>query len=579
MSADRSQVKYSAVEQFQSARLRGKLEQIGAALTGKTADLFSYDEVRDKVHAIETNKRELKSIPLDSIVGSVGRYKDFTRSFLPLIEGDEFRWARVHSLTTSLEGLPPIEVYQIGEVYFVRDGNHRVSVARDLGAKQIEAYVTQVKADVPLESGITPDDLIIKERYAHFLDQTELKGTFPDLDLSMSAAGNYRVLEQRISVHQQWLIEQRDEDVSFEEAAVHWYQSIYWPVIQAMRERGIMRDFPGRTETDLYVWVEKHRRELAEQLNWSIDARTAVLDLADRQLNTPGEALQQFGERLRDALTPAAFEKGPVVGEWRESWLATYREDRLFSHVVVAIDGQDAGWYALEQAMVVARREEGKIFGLHIVQTPGDVDGEPALSVKAEFERRCNEAAIPGELAITTGPVVDTICYRAQWADLVVVSLSHPPGPQPIDRLGSKISQLLRRCPRPVLAVPTVHSALNRILLAYDGSPKADEALYVSSYLAAQWQIPLFIVVALGKKVTAETAEQVRAYVDDRDIEAHYIVKKGKAAQLILKSANEFDCGLIIMGGYGLNAVIEIAVGSTVDKVLRTRNRPILICR
>ncbi|MCP4419748.1 MAG: universal stress protein, partial [Chloroflexi bacterium] len=202
MSNNDKGVGLAAVEQFRSARLHAKLEQIRAVLTGKSADLLSYEEVRKKIHAKETNKRELKDIPLNAIVGSVGRYKDFTRRFFPLVEGDQYRWARVRTLTESMEGLPPIEVYQIGEVYFVRDGNHRVSVARELELTHLEAYVTQVETPVPLTPNVQPDDLINKERYSLFLARTHLDRRYPELDFSMSVAGNYRVLEQQIKVHQ-----------------------------------------------------------------------------------------------------------------------------------------------------------------------------------------------------------------------------------------------------------------------------------------------------------------------------------------------------------------------------------------
>ena len=579
MSKERNQVRLTAVEQFRSARLHATLDQIWAALTGKSADLLSYEEVREKVQAVETNRRELKEIPLDAIVGSVGRYKDFTRHFFPLVAEDEYRWARVHTLTKSMEGLPPIEVYQIGEVYFVRDGNHRVSVARDLEATRIEAYVTLVKTAVPLEPDLQPDDLIIKERYAHFLERTRLDETFPDLDLSMSAAGNYRVLGQQIGVHQHWVNEHKGEEISFEEAAVRWYRFIYWPVIQMIRERGMMRDFPNRTETDLYVWIDKHRHELAEKLGWLVDMETAVSDLAVTQTKDPKQAVQRLGQKLRDALTPAALEAGPTVGQWRESWLATHRPDRLFSHILVAIDGQEAGWQALQQALEIARREEGKIFGLHVVKDSDQINGDAALAVQAEFEQRCQEAGVPADMTVITGPVTDTICYRARWADLVVVSLSHPPGSQPVDRLSSQFSQLLRRCSRPVLAVPRISAVLDRILLAYDGSPKADEALFVAAYLAEQWQVSLTVVVALGKKVSRKTADRVRGYLDGRNIQAQFIIKKAPPAALILNMARDHNCGLILMGGYGLTPVMEIVVGSVVDEVLRSRNRPVLICR
>ena len=94
------------------------------------------------------------TVPLDSIVGSVGRYEDFTRDFLPRRDSDKERWARVEFLANESTGLPPVELFQIGDAYFVNDGNHRVSVARQSGHTHIEAYVTDVHTRVPLSPGI-----------------------------------------------------------------------------------------------------------------------------------------------------------------------------------------------------------------------------------------------------------------------------------------------------------------------------------------------------------------------------------------------------------------------------------------
>jgi len=579
LKSNSDNLKLTAVQEFNSARLHAKLEQIKAALTGKSADLLSYEDVREKMKAVETNKRELKMIPLDSIVGSVGRYKDFTRHFFPLKEQDEQRWARVHNLVSSMEGLSPIEVFQVGEVYFVRDGNHRVSVARELEANFIEAYVTQVESLVSLEPNMQPDDLIIKERYAHFLQRTQLQDIYPDLNLSMSAAGNYRVLERQIGVHQHWIETEQEEIVSFPEAALRWVRDVYWPVIQMIRERGLMRDFPDRTETDLYVWIDKHRHDLAEHLGWTVGTETAVSDLAKQQQKKPKQAIQRMGEKIRHALTPDTFEAGPAVGEWREMWATAHRSDRMFNHILVALDGKDTGWHALEQALRIAKRENGTIFGLHIVSSLEKRSGEDALVLKAEFEHRCQQAGIPGEMTITTGPVTGTICYRARWADLVVISLRHPPGPRPVDRLNSQFGQLLRRCPRPVLAVPRTHAKMARILLAYDGSLKSEEAMFIATYLASQWQIELTVVVALSKGVTKETAVRVRNLLNERKVKADYVIADEPATNLIMQTAREQDCGLIVMGGYGHNPLLEIVGGSVVDEILRTRNRPVLVCR
>ncbi len=163
-----------AVQDFREARRQAVREQLMAHLTGKAADLLSYDEVREKLKARGSKPLGLKDIPLDAIVGSVGRYADFTRSFLPKVDSDRERWARVQVANADLTGLPPIEAYQIGEAYFVRDGNHRVSVARQLGAPTIQAYVTEIETRVPLTADVQPDDLILKAEYADFLEKTRL---------------------------------------------------------------------------------------------------------------------------------------------------------------------------------------------------------------------------------------------------------------------------------------------------------------------------------------------------------------------------------------------------------------------
>jgi hypothetical protein len=195
----------AAVHDFHRARRKAALENIMARLTGRSADLLSYEEVRQKLRARGITAQELKEIPLDGIVGSVGRYADFTRNFLPRQDSDEGRWARVKVKVTDMGGLPPIKVYQIGEVYFVLDGNHRVSVARQVGATYIEAYVTEVRTKVPLSPNTQPDDLILKAEYADFLEHTRLDELRPEADLSVTAPGQYQALEEHIEVHRYFM--------------------------------------------------------------------------------------------------------------------------------------------------------------------------------------------------------------------------------------------------------------------------------------------------------------------------------------------------------------------------------------
>ncbi len=570
----------SAVQDFRRARRRAAMEQIMARLTGKSAALLSYEEVRQKLKAQGGGRRELKEIPLDAIVGSVGRYTDFTRSFLPRQDSDQERWARVKVKVTDLGGLPPIQVYQIGEAYFVSDGNHRVSVARQVDATHIQAYVTEVRTKVPLSPDTQPDDLILKAEYADFLESTHLDKLRPEADLSVTAPGQYQVLEEHIEVHRYFMGLEQEREIPYDEAVSHWHDKVYLPVVQVIRQRGILRDFPGRTEADLYLWVSERRAELKQTLGWEISTEEAAVDLSAQLSPRPRRVVARLSEKLLDAVTPDGLEAGPPPGRWRKEHLAARRDDRLFANILVAINGEETGWLALDQALEVARRERARLHGLHVVPSETQKNSEGAQAVQAEFNQRCEAAGIPGTLALEVGKVPRTICERARWTDLVVLSLSYPPAPQPIARLGSGLSTLLRRCPRPVLAVPESWSNLGRALLAYDGNPKADEALFVATYLSGRWNIPLVVVTVIEPgRTTADTLARAQEYLESHSVQAAFVKEAGPVAEAILKTAEEHESDLIIMGGYGLGPVLEVVLGSAVDQILRASRRPVLICR
>ena len=434
------------------------MEQIMARLKGKSGDLLSYEEVRGKLKAKISKRAELRDIPLNAIVGSVGRYSDFTRSFLPRQDSDEGRWARVQIAVKDLGGLPPIEVYQIGDAYFVRDGNHRVSVARQFEATHIQAYVTEVRSRVPLSPDVQPDELILKARYAHFLERTRLDEIRPQANLTVTVPGRYQQLIEHIEVHRYFMGLRQQREIPYKEAVGRWYDEVYQPVVQVIRARGILRDFPERTGTDLYLWILKHRAALEEVLGWKIDTEAAAADLAEQYSPRPRRVVARMGGKIMDAVTPDELEAGPSPGRWREERLATRADDRLFADILVPVSGREISWFALDQALEIARREGGQLRGLHIVPSEAQAQSEGTIAVQAEFDRRCDAAGIPGKLAIEVGKVARGICTRAQWTDLVVVNVAHPPGAQPWTRLSSGFRTLLRRCPRPVLAVPGVVS-------------------------------------------------------------------------------------------------------------------------
>jgi nucleotide-binding universal stress UspA family protein len=200
--------------------------------------------------------------------------------------------------------------------------------------------------------------------------------------------------------------------------------------------------------------------------------------------------------------------------------------------------------------------------------------------IEAEFNRRCHEVGIEGRLVVDVGAVHRAICDRARWADLVVLSLTYPPAPKAIARLSSGLTTIIRRCPRPVLTVPDRPSNLDRVLLAYDGSPKAEEALFIATYVSGRWNTPLAVLtVTESRFASQETLAHAREYLEAHHVKAEWAMETGSVAKAILMTAAARGFDLILMGGYGHGPAVEVMLGSAVDQVLRESSWPVLVCR
>lgn len=273
--------------EFDRLRNQAIIQELLSAFTDAPIDLLSYEEVRNKLHLRGGIYRGLREVPLDKIVGSVGRYRDFTRTFLPREGVNRTRWARVRAAAESLEGWPPIEVFKVDDVYFVKDGNHRVSAARDLEMKTIQAYVTEVESPVPLDASMTPMDLIIKADYADFLECTQLDKLRPDQDIEFTVPGRYQDLLTHIVAHQNCLEQQRGQSVSWGEAVTSWYDNVYLPPVRLIRERDLLKEFPHRTEADLYAWLVRHELELRQLCDMSDVDDELIEDMAENYSQCP----------------------------------------------------------------------------------------------------------------------------------------------------------------------------------------------------------------------------------------------------------------------------------------------------
>ena len=140
-----------ALEQFRTARRRATVERILAWLRRRSADLLCYRQVRDRLRSQASRQLGVQEIPLEAIVGSVERCSDYTRAFMPLKDSDQRRWMRVMEAAMAALDLPPIHAYRVGDIYFVVDGHHRVSVARLRGLTHIAARVVDVQTRTELE--------------------------------------------------------------------------------------------------------------------------------------------------------------------------------------------------------------------------------------------------------------------------------------------------------------------------------------------------------------------------------------------------------------------------------------------
>lgn len=568
----------TAKADFRRARGRAALQSILARLTGGKSELLSYEDVRRKVRASGVVSRSVQEVPLDAIVGSVGRYNDFTRTFLPKLDSDQDRWARVKAASTGTSsGLPPVELYQIGKAYFVADGHHRISVARTIGQKDIQAYVTEVRSKVPLEADSQADDLILKAEEAEFLTRTTIDEMYPGIDLRVTCPGRYHTLIDHIDVHRHYMGLEQQREIPYPEAVSHWYERVYLPIVRIINDQGIMHDFPGRTEADLYVWIGRHRADLEEQLGWDVPVGPAAADLADSEGKGSGNIFSRLGQRVLEVVIPDELEDAPKAGQWRRERSA--EEDRLFAEILVGLSGQDSSWLALEQAIPIARRENSRVSGLYVVKDERRQESKRAVAIRDRFYWRCGEVDVPGRFATDAGPVAKTLCSRARWSDLLIVNLAHRPGASPLERWTSGFRKLVQRCSRPILAVPDQVTELAHPLLIFDGSPQALEALYVAAYMADEWRTPLDVLTVESGARETQNSETVNEYLAGHSISAKFLSESELEATTILSRANELGNDLLVIGTLDTNPLVGAVAGSALTDFLANTNLPVLICR
>lgn len=250
---------------YNSARFQAFLNRVWTVLSGQPSNLLSYDEVKEKLRIGGPIYRGVQTVPVEQIAGSLNRYHAFDRAFLPVQDDTSSRWQRVNRAFYEEISLPPVVLYKVGDVYFVVDGHHRVSVARRQGQKFIDAEVRECATKVKITSDLKPEDLEILGAKVHFLERSGLDRTRPKADLNLTIPDGFSRMLEHIAVHAYFMGLDMKRDIPEEEAVAHWYDTVYTPIASIISESKILKEFPGKTEADLYLWVLDHQHYLAEQ--------------------------------------------------------------------------------------------------------------------------------------------------------------------------------------------------------------------------------------------------------------------------------------------------------------------------
>lgn len=294
-----TQINVQAQSDFNKARTKEFFSRVVHLLRPQKNRLLNFHEIKSLLRPQGEIYRGMQVVEIDQIIGSEGRYRDFNSAFLPKSDHSRGRWESVDKAHIQDVILPPIKLYKVGRFYFVRDGNHRVSVAKMQGVRAIDAEVTELKTQYNLDREETREELagrLIGYEREKFIDQTHLDQVIPMENLEFSDAGRFDEIVQHIEGHKYYINQSMEEEMSFSDAALSWYYNVFWPIIQQITADGVMTRFPGRTKADLYLWIVKHWDELKRQYGEKISLKDATRDFSSRK----GQSLwSQFRHWLR----------------------------------------------------------------------------------------------------------------------------------------------------------------------------------------------------------------------------------------------------------------------------------------
>ena len=269
----------TAEEDFTKARNKALFNEIQHFLSPEEVSLISLNDVKQLLKPTAETYVGMKIVPIEKIVGSEGRYNDFDNHFFPKSSHLRNRWQHVDEAAIKDIILPPIKVYEISGLYFVRDGNHRVSVAKSRGTEFIDAEVVSLQSEIKLNNPENLQDIvkqIINYEKRLFYAETSFGDITDYWCLDFSRTGRYDVIYNHILTHKYYMNQGKEEEVSMEDAVLSWFNTVYLPIVTTVRKCHILHKFPKRTLADLYVWIVRYWDSLKHTFGDNVSIELAV---------------------------------------------------------------------------------------------------------------------------------------------------------------------------------------------------------------------------------------------------------------------------------------------------------------
>ncbi|MBQ8013240.1 MAG: transcriptional regulator [Treponema sp.] len=276
-------------EDFSKARHKALFNEVQHFLNPDEATLISFSDIKKLLKPENEVYKGMQVVPVRLIVGSEGRYKDFDNRFFPKSMHLKARWEHIDMAHINDIALPPISLYELGGVYFVRDGNHRVSVAKAKGIEFIDAEIVSLQSEIKLRPGDSLARMtkqVIQYEKRVFYTETGFGDVTDFWNLDFSVPGQYDVIYNHILTHKYYINMNKSDEIGMDKAMISWFMTVYLPVINIINKYHIMRFFRHRTKSDLYVWMIKYWDEIKNKFgnDFPLD------DIAAPFLKTYGES-------------------------------------------------------------------------------------------------------------------------------------------------------------------------------------------------------------------------------------------------------------------------------------------------